>query len=138
MTLPKTYFSSFVKYKRDKLQLSQQDLADKSGVGVRFIRELEAGKETLRMNKVNQVLALFGFTLVPARVGVDPYFVWLTMLNKVVLITYPSRLTQRGTLLNEILDQGKITAWSVAPDSPNQKADPIIVQHSDIESINIL
>lgn len=36
------------------------DLAAKSGVGLRFVRELEQGKETLRMDKVNQVLALFG------------------------------------------------------------------------------
>ncbi len=36
-----------------------------SGVGLRFIRELEQGKETLRMDKVNQVLSLFGAELGP-------------------------------------------------------------------------
>lgn len=50
----------FIKEKRKALKLSQADLAFKSGVGLRFIRELERGKATLRLDKVNQVLALFG------------------------------------------------------------------------------
>ena len=45
---------------RKKFNLTQVDLADKSGVGLRFGRELEQGKQTLRMDKVNQVLSLFG------------------------------------------------------------------------------
>jgi y4mF family transcriptional regulator len=56
-----------IKDKRRELKLTQQDLADRAGVGLRFIRELEQGKETLRMDKVNQVLALFGFKLIPGR-----------------------------------------------------------------------
>ena len=40
--------------------LTQIDLAEKSGVGLRFVLELEQGKLTLRLDKVNQVLALFG------------------------------------------------------------------------------
>ena len=39
----------------------------KSGVGLRFVRELEQGKPTVRMDKVNQVLALFSMELVPAQ-----------------------------------------------------------------------
>lgn len=50
----------FVKEMRKKFNLTQVDLADKSGVGLRFVRELEQGKQTLRMDKVNQVLSLFG------------------------------------------------------------------------------
>ncbi len=45
--------------------LTQLDLAKKAGVGLRFVRELEQGKETLRLNTVNQVLKLFGFELGP-------------------------------------------------------------------------
>ena len=45
---------------RKKFNLTQVDLADKSGVGLRFIRDLEQGKQTLRLDKVNQVLSLFG------------------------------------------------------------------------------
>jgi len=43
----------------------QQQLAEKAGVGLRFIRDLEQGKTTLRMDKVNQVLKLFGQELGP-------------------------------------------------------------------------
>ena len=50
----------FIKDMRKKFGLTQVDLAAKSGVGLRFVRELEQGKETLRMDKVNQVLAFFG------------------------------------------------------------------------------
>jgi y4mF family transcriptional regulator len=57
--------SEFVKEKRKQLKLTQPELAERAGVGIRFIRELEQGKETLRLDKVNEVLALFG-----AEVGV--------------------------------------------------------------------
>jgi y4mF family transcriptional regulator len=51
----------FVKVKRKLVNLTQPELAEKAGVGLRFIRELEQGKESLRIDKVNQVLRLFGF-----------------------------------------------------------------------------
>ena len=57
--------SDFLKDKRRKLNLTQQQLAEKAGVGLRFIRDLEQGKTTLRMDKVNQVLKLFGQELGP-------------------------------------------------------------------------
>ena len=57
--------SDFLKDKRKKLNLTQQQLAEKAGVGLRFIRDLEQGKTTLRMDKVNQVLKLFGQELGP-------------------------------------------------------------------------
>ena len=47
--------------------LTQEDLALKCGVGLNFVRQLEQGKPTLRMDKVNQVLALFGYELAPVR-----------------------------------------------------------------------
>ncbi len=53
----------FVKRKRKLLQLTQEELSYKAGVGLRFIRELERGKPTLQMDKVNQVLKLFGYEL---------------------------------------------------------------------------
>ena len=52
--------ADFVKEMRRQFGLTQVDLADKSGVGLRFVRELEQGKQTLRLDKVNQVLGLFG------------------------------------------------------------------------------
>jgi transcriptional regulator, y4mF family len=56
---------SFVKERRKQLRLTQPELAMRADVGLRFVRELEQGKKTLRLDKVNQVLALFG-----AEVGV--------------------------------------------------------------------
>ena len=53
--------NKFVKEKRKSVNLTQPELAEKAGVGLRFVRELEQGKETLRMDKVNQVLKLFGY-----------------------------------------------------------------------------
>lgn len=51
---------SFVKQKRKELKLTQENLALNAGVGLRFVRDLEQGKKTLRLDKVNDVLALFG------------------------------------------------------------------------------
>ena len=52
--------SEFIKEKRKQLKLTQPELAERAGVGLRFVRELEQGKKSVRMDKVNQVLALFG------------------------------------------------------------------------------
>lgn len=56
---------SFVKEQRKLNRMTQRDLADRAGVGIHFVRDLEQGKKTLRMDKVNQVLALFGKELGP-------------------------------------------------------------------------
>ena len=56
-----------IKSRRQMLRMTQQDLARKSGVGLRFVRDLEQGKKSLRMDKVNQVLALFGHELGPVK-----------------------------------------------------------------------
>lgn len=55
-----TSVSEFIKQKRKQLKLTQPSLAAHAGVGLRFIRELEQEKESVRLDKVNQVLALFG------------------------------------------------------------------------------
>ena len=57
--------SELIKEKRRVSNLTQTQLAEKAGVGLRFLRELEQGKETLRLDKVNQVLKLFGYELGP-------------------------------------------------------------------------
>jgi y4mF family transcriptional regulator len=54
---------SFVKEKRKAVHLTQPELAKKAGVGLRFVRELEQGKQSLRLDKVNQVLQLFGYAV---------------------------------------------------------------------------
>ncbi len=59
--------SRFLKEKRVLLNLTQQQLAEKAGVGLRFVRDLEQGKETLKLDKVNQVLQLFGYEVGPIK-----------------------------------------------------------------------
>lgn len=59
----------FVKKRRDQLGLTQKELAERAGVGLRFIRDLEQGKETLQLDKVNQVLVLFGYKMGPIRIN---------------------------------------------------------------------
>ncbi len=58
----------YIREKRKQYNLTQIELAERSGVGVRFIRELERGKTTVQLDKINQVLALFGETLEPAKI----------------------------------------------------------------------
>lgn len=56
----KSRLSQQVKALRKQYGLTQEDLSYKSGVGLRFVRDLEQGKKTLRMDKTNAILALFG------------------------------------------------------------------------------
>ena len=58
----------FLKKKRREAGLTQEDFAVKSGLGLRFIRELEQGKQTVRMDKVNQALAMFGYEAAPVKI----------------------------------------------------------------------
>ena len=62
-----TKLSRFVKEQRKMYHLMSVDLSEKSGVGLRFVRDLEQGKPTLRMDKVNQVLDMFGAELGPVK-----------------------------------------------------------------------
>jgi y4mF family transcriptional regulator len=55
-----TDLSIYVKSKRKQNKLTQPELALKAGVGLRFVRDLEQGKKSMRMDKVNDVLRLFG------------------------------------------------------------------------------
>ncbi|GAB1458136.1 hypothetical protein MASR2M48_34440 [Spirochaetota bacterium] len=47
--------------------MTQEKLALTAGVGLRFVRDLEQGKTSLRMDKVDQVLRLFGYRTGPIR-----------------------------------------------------------------------
>lgn len=58
--MKQTNLSKYVKAMRKQYNLTQIDLSEKSGVGLRLVRELEQGKQTLRLDKVNQILNLFG------------------------------------------------------------------------------
>ena len=59
--------AQYIKAKRKEFGLTQVDLSLKSVVGLRFVREMEQSKETLRLDKVNLVLRLFGAELGPVK-----------------------------------------------------------------------
>ena len=59
--------AEFVKKNRKAAGLTQKEFAIRSGLGLRFVRELEQGKETVRMDKVNVALGMFGMEAAPAR-----------------------------------------------------------------------
>lgn len=55
-----------VKMLRKQYNLTQEELSLKTGVGLRFVRDLEQGKKTLRLDKVNQLLDFFNYEMVAA------------------------------------------------------------------------
>ncbi len=59
--------AQFVKEKRKEAGLTQEEFALRSGLGLRFVRELEQGKETVRMDKVNIALGMFNAQAVPGK-----------------------------------------------------------------------
>jgi y4mF family transcriptional regulator len=59
--------ADYIKANRKAAGLSQEEFALRSGLGLRFVRDLEQGKQTVRIDKVNQALAMFGMEAVPGR-----------------------------------------------------------------------
>lgn len=57
--------AEFIKAKRRAAGLTQAQFAKLSGLGLRFIRELERGKDTVRLDKVNIALSVFGMEAIP-------------------------------------------------------------------------
>ena len=58
----------YVKRERKRAGLTQEEFALRAGLGLRFVRELEQGKETVRLDKVNQALRMFGMEAVPGEI----------------------------------------------------------------------
>lgn len=136
--------SSFIKFQRKKLGITQEELATKAGVGIRFIRELEQGKETLRLDKVEQVLQLFGFQLTANKQRTDAYHIFWNYFNKAVKITLTNKVIKYGIIIKEIIDNkdNKIVAWKFIPNNNaikyQQKPDDSlteIITHADIQEI---
>ena len=68
---PKGYIMTIaehIKIKRKEFHLTQVELAERAGVGLRFVRELERGKSSVQLDKVNLVLKLFGEELKPSKI----------------------------------------------------------------------
>ncbi len=63
--------NEFVRKRRTAIKLTQPELAEKAGVGLRFVRELEQGKETMRLDKVNQVLKMFGYEVGAVKIDMN-------------------------------------------------------------------
>lgn len=140
-------FSSFIRFQRRKLGITQEELASKAGVGLRFIRELEQGKSTVQLDKVEQVLQLFGFQLIPGKQKLDPYELFWNFMNKGVKITLSNKVIKNGILLSEMIDkkENKIVAWKFVSTNNaiqyQQKSDDElteIIHHSDISAIEKL
>ena len=126
------------------MRLTQEELAVKAGVGIRFIREMEQGKETLQLDKVEQVLSLFGYQLTPSKQQTDPYNIFWNYFNKAVKITLTNKILKYGIIIKEIIDKkdNKIIAWQFVPNNNaikyQQKPDDKLTEnilHSDIQEI---
>ena len=145
MSSPNT-LAPFIKYNREKLGLTQEMLADKTGVGIHFIRNIEQGRTSLKMDKVNRVLALFGYRLAPVADSIDPYQLWFSYQNKAVEITLKDKHKISGFLVKEIRDErNSIVAWKVVPfpnilewKSNEDDALVKIIKQKDIDSIEPL
>lgn len=57
--------ANFVRTERKKLGYTQFELAKRIGVGLRFLKELEQGKKSVRLDKVTEVLNYFGYEIAP-------------------------------------------------------------------------
>lgn len=136
--------AAFIKYQRKKLGFTQEELAEKVGVGIRFIRDMEQGKETLQLDKVSQVLNFFGFQLEPVKHHINAYDIFWNYFNKAVKITLINKVIKYGIIIKEIINkkENKITAWQFLSNNnaikyqqyPDDKLIEII-QHEDIMEI---
>ncbi|MDD2492548.1 MAG: transcriptional regulator [Bacilli bacterium] len=59
--------AEYIKKQRKIAGLTQEQFAIRSGLGLRFVRELEQGKETVRLDKVNVALSMFDMEAVPGK-----------------------------------------------------------------------
>ncbi len=139
--------ANFIRYQRQRHNLTQQQLATKAGLGLRFIRELENGKLTIRMDKANQVLGMFGFDLLPVKTGnMDAYDTYFKYVGKMVKVTYNNRMVISGLLLREDQDPEtqRIDGWYLVinSDMPKYIKQPIgtpatYIMHQDISKIEL-
>ena len=142
------HLSAFVKYHREKLGFTQEELAAKAGVGIRFIRELEQGKQSLRLDTINKVLSLLGHELRAERATIDAYNIWRDYFNVPIVFTLKSKQKVYGIIIEEIKNEDqKITEWKVVPnnraiewketrDEKKRERLELRIKHSDVEEID--
>jgi hypothetical protein len=137
--------SAFLKYHRKQAVLTQEELANKSGVGLATIRDMEQGKQTLQLDSVNKVLALFGYEMRPEKCTIDPYVIWRDYINKAVVIKNKSRHENFGIIIQEIRDdENRIVGWRFVPNrnaiawqkKPGENLEETI-NHNEIDEIRL-
>jgi y4mF family transcriptional regulator len=138
-----SFLTGFVRFSRNRLKLTQEELAIKAGVGLRFVRELEQGKSTLRMDKVNQVLSLFGYSLLPGNL-LNPFQILETSMNVNLRIDLKNKSVLFGYIVDAVRSGSEIIAWKFVSTGNHanylrDKSDAFImnVQHADIINIEI-
>ena len=137
--------AAFVKYHREKLKLTQAQLADMAGVGIHFIRNLEQGLSALKLDKVNKVLNMFGHRLSATSDFIDPYQIWFNYFNKAVKIIKKNKDEFFGFIIEEIRDEkSEIIAWKLLPNLnaiewQKKQDDKLteIMKHSEIAEIKL-
>lgn len=92
-------------------------------MGLRFIRELEQGKKTIRMDKVEQVLGLFDSKLNPGKSEIDPFDIFWNYFNMPIVLETFEGQTRYGFILEEHYDQAtnRIVDWSFLPNNLAKK-----------------
>jgi y4mF family transcriptional regulator len=146
MSLLDNYLANIVKYNRNKLKLTQEEFAEKAGVGLRFIRDLEQGKESLRLDKVNQVLALFGHKVASTPYKIkDPYDILLNYTNHQVRVSLKDKTDKTGIILGQVMNSGGITGWRFVSNTnateyqrKKDKGLEELISHTNIEEIENL
>jgi len=136
--------ADFIKYQRKKLSLTQEELAEKAGVGLRFIRDMEQGKPSLRMDKVNQVLDLFGYKLLPEK-GIDPYEILFNYFDKNVKVYLKNKSYLVGFILKDHWENNEIRSWDFISNNnaieyqQTQNKELIAsIKHEDIEKVELV
>lgn len=136
--------ANFIKFQRKKLGLTQEELAEKAGVGLRFIRDMEQGKPSLRMDKANQVLELFGYKLLPEK-GMDPYEILSNYVNNNVKIYLKNKSSLVGFILKDHWEHNEIRSWDFISNNnaieyqQTQNTDLIAsIKQADIEKVELV
>ncbi len=124
-------FSYCIKYHRKVNGLTQADLAKKAGVGLRFVRDVEQGKESIIIGKLSQVLQVFGLSVsIRKSDEVDPYEVLMKYSGDTVVIKLKNRTTVQCVILEPKWDNRSVRSWIV-----RYVEDYKEINHSDIVSV---
>jgi y4mF family transcriptional regulator len=123
--------------------MTQEQLAEKAGVGLRFIRDLEQGKESLRMDKVNQVLTLFGYRVTPGTSKrMDQWEIIMNHMNRSVLVHLKNKTVLAGILLDYKMEEQEVKSWRFVPNNNalryrDTKDESLVQEINDKDIINV-